>query len=96
MIISGKEVCPYFGEEQRKEWHRERGLVDPRKAKPPLPIATAGECGEEQVKKAKELEVLPAGKEKLVIESKEDKHARYRARKKEELAAKARARRAKK
>lgn len=100
---TGKEVCPYFGAEQREEWHRARGLDDPQKAdKPSLPIATAGEWGEDQVKK-KDIERIPFGlgnvnrlSEASVEVKSDDKHAAYRERNKAKLALKARERRAKK
>ena len=81
MITTGKELCPYFGEEQRKEWHRERGLDDPQK--------TSVEAEEVLVER------VPPPYPPVVKLKEEGKHAAYRERNKAKLAEKARARRAK-
>jgi hypothetical protein len=31
-VITTRSACPYFSQEQREQWHKERGIEDPQKA----------------------------------------------------------------
>jgi hypothetical protein len=98
MITTGKELCPYFGEKEREEWHRKRGLGDPQKSAkgPARSLEASARDHVSRTSVCFERPPLATPKEEKEEPKDSDKHARYRARKKEELAAKARARRAKK
>ena len=89
------EPCPYGTEEMRERWHRERGIEDPgkkvvRKERMEDPVLNKSS-------ETVELQAVPIKESKSTRDEKERvRLAEYRARNREELAAKARERRAKK
>jgi hypothetical protein len=96
VITLKDKSCPYFSEEQREQWHKERGLDDPR-----LKVVEKRRMEEERSVKRYPMVLVPPRPEKVAVdppplgEQGMTKEQRYRLRNREKLAAKARERRAK-
>jgi hypothetical protein len=105
VITSKDKSCPYFSVEQREQWHKERGLDDPRRK------VEKRRMEEEKSVKRGPMVLVPPRPEKVTVNTPQEveavvkaepplseqgmsKEQRYRARNREKLAQKARERRA--